>query len=340
MISTSFPLRHKYEDLYVKCFETENPNIINIFNKGIFSGHTILFSEEPNIIGKYFLKSQYKCNYILVNRMVNVSLDGERSEVEFFESKLSNGNIGHIEFDFLTYPKNKVYFILEEVVEPIVKTGDIGKMITSCGEDTSKIIYFKNLDVIIASLSDDKILNKMICWLEKYCLNNVFLMTFYNYNNNVAKHLVNHCNTIRIPRISNKGNINKSEIETWLKRHVDLEKNINNYRDPRSFLGFRYYMRLLVDEEYYEIFYEFIKDLMKTTKESDKYDVIRDFLIVWLQSGKNHKELMNELVYYVGKIKNQKLKMKLLEEIAKKAVGLENSKKIVYYLENILSLFI
>jgi hypothetical protein len=49
---------------------------------------------------------------------------------------------------------------------------------------------------------------------------------------------------------------------------------------------------------------------------------------------------MNELVYYVGKIKNQKLKMKLLEEIAKKAVGLENSKKIVYYLENILSLFI
>jgi hypothetical protein len=340
MSSTSFPLKDKYEDLYIQCFKNENPNMIDIFNKDIFSVHTILFCEEPNVIGKYFLKSQYKCDYTLVNRMVNVSLDGERSEVEFFESKLNNGNIGHIEFDFLTYPKNKVYYILEEVVEPIVKTGDIGKMIISSGEDKSKIIYLKNLDVIIASLSDDKILNKMICWLEKYCINNVFLMTFYNYNNNVAKHLINHCNTLRIPKISNMDNTNKSEIEVWLKKNVNLKRDINNYREPKSFLGFRYYMRFLVNEEYYEIFYEFIKELMETQGESNKYDVIRDFLIVWLQSGKNHKELMNELIYYLGKIRDKKLKMRLLSEIAKRAVGLENSKKIVYHLENILSVFI
>lgn len=343
MTLNSFKLSKQYENLYIECLTKENEDILEKFSKNLICGHVIIFSEEPNILGKYFLKNQYKSEYELVSRVINISLDGDKTEVEFFESKLKNGNIGHIEFDFLLYPKNKIFYIFEEVIEPIVKTGDIGKIMEN-NTNISKILYFKNLDVILASLSDDKIYNKVINWLEKYNINNNFLLTFYYYNQSIATQIKTHCCQIRIPRIHNKQKEIKGIIEKWLLKYVEITKDIDLYRKPTSFLGFKYYMRYLVDEDYYELFYDFMSDLCisrdKQGVESKQYDLIRDFLIVWLQSGKNHRELLYEITYYVGFIKNKGLKMRLISEISRKSIGIENSKKLMYYLENILSVFI
>lgn len=325
-------LSKEYEELYIDCFFSNKNTLEKVKNKLLKENHLVLYSEEPSIIGRYYLQNYYNSKYFLEQRIVNVNLDGDNMDVEFHEAKLENGEIGHIEFDFLLYTKSKIYYILDKVVEPIIQTGDIGKILDNT-DDSSKLIYIKNLDVILNTLSDDKTKKKIICWLEKYLKTTRFFFTFYSYSNNITSQIANYCFIIRFPKLIE---INNKKLEEWLLKYVGIEKKIHDLRNVETFIGFRYYLRYLVDEGYYSIYEELMSDLSKEKIEKNKYILIRNFLIQWLQSGKNYRELLGEIMNYI----TDNNKVDLLLEIAIRSAGLENSKKIMYHLESILSILL
>ncbi len=333
-------LSNEFEVLYLECLEKEYPFIVKKLKMPFLKeNHITIYAEEPSSIGKFFLQSQYDTEFTLEQRMINVTLDGDNMDVEFFESKLKNGKIGHFEFDFLMYPRNKIFYILDKVIEPMIQTGDIGKILDSNGEGT-KIIYIKNLDVVLNSLSDDKVEKKLLSWLERYVETTRFLFTFYNYNGNITSKIINYCNTLRVPRLLNRDDCIKEIVTVWLKKNINENACMEEERNIISFLSFRCYLRYLVNNEYYDTFYTMMNDIIKEKAVKNRYNIIRTFLIGWLQSGKNYRELMNELNYYIGNIQDDKIRDTFIEEIARRSTGLENSKKIMYHLENILSIFI
>ncbi len=333
-------LASEFEELYIDCFKKENIVINDRLKlKLIEENHVIIYSEEPNILGKYFLENQYNSKYSLEQRIVNVNLDGDNMDIEFYEAKPKNGKVGHIEFDFLMYQKNKIYYILDKVIEPVIQTGDIGKLLDD-EQSKNKIIYLKNLDLILGSLSDDKVERKVLSWLEKYIHTTRFLLSFYTYSNNTTKKLMDYSFTLRVPRLLNKENMFDKQIEEWIKINMNQEVELKKLRNVGTFLGFRYYLRYVINNEYYGILYSFLEDIEKETQIKNKYLLIRSFLISWLQSGKKYRELLSELGYLVTQIKHTGLKIRLIDEIAKRSNGLENSKKIMYHLENVLSIFV
>lgn len=326
----------EFEKFYLDSFKKEYSEYVKRLEiKMLEENHVILYGEEPNVIGKFFLKNQHKSDYVLEQRVVTANLDGDNMDIEFYEAKLKNGKVGHIEFDFLGFQKNKVYYILDKVIEPVIETSDIGKLLDE-NEAKSKIVYLKNLDVILPNLSDDKVEKKILSWLEKHVYTTRFLFTFYSYNNNTTNKFVNYCNTIRIPKIRK---LDLQDVRYWLKKVFNIEKELST-RTLDSFLGVRYYLRYMIDDEYYDSFYELIDQIHKESNVKNRYLLVRAFLIGWLQSGKNYRELIHEIVNYICKIKNSKLREKMISEVNRRSCGLENSKKIMYHLENVLSIFI
>lgn len=327
----------EFEKLYMDCFKIEYETFINRLNIPIIGeNHIIIYSEEPNIIGKYFLRSQHKSDYKLEQRVIHANLDGDNMDVEFYEAKLKNGKVGHIEFDFLQYQKNKIYYILDKVIEPVIETKDIGKILDE-NEQTSKLVYIKNLDVILSTLSDDKVEKKILCWLEKHIDTTKFLFTLNGNSINNTRKFINYSYTIRLPKIKI---VNHEMINNWLETIFGIKVNSELKRSNHTFVGFRYYLRYLVDDQYYVSIYKLMDEIHKQNNIKDRYLLVRDFLIGWLQSGKNHKELLREIIYIISNVKHKRLREKLIAEVARRSTGLENSKKIIYHLENVLSVFV
>ena len=113
------------------------------------------------------------------------------------------------------------------------------------------------------------------------------------------KDLSNYCFRIRINVIRNSINTNKL-VESWISKNYKLDKKIDTLRNIHTFLSFRYFMRFLVIEEYYDSLYKLIEYLIKDKDTSkNKFLSIRQFIIQWLQEGKNHIELIHEITNYI-----------------------------------------
>jgi hypothetical protein len=330
-----------YDELFLECFNEQNTDAIEKFkNKLIFYNHIILFNEEPNIIAKYFLELQYESKYILESRIINANLDGEYTDVEFFESRFKNGSVGHIEFDMNSYIRNKVFYVMDKVIQPMIETLDIGKIIDDRLEK-KKIIYLKNLDMVLKNTNDDKIIRKLINWLDRYASTTNFLFSFSIGFSGLSKEICNYSIPIRTLRVINTISTN-DRIEKWLKKNYNIDIILDEERDIKSFLSFRYFMRHLIYSGYYDELYKII-DYLRSSKDNPKciFIKIRDFIIEWLQEGKNHNELLHEIVYYINYLDiSDNLKIRYINELCNRSKYIENSKKIIYHLENILTTFI
>ncbi len=330
-----------FNNLFIQCFKETNIDILYKFdNKLIFYHHILLYNEEPNLIAKLFLEKQYGSTYSLETRTVNANLDGEYTDVEFFEAHFKNGSIGHLEFDMASYTRNQVYYIMDKVIQPMIETLDISKLIDDRLEK-KKIIFLKNMDLVLRNTNDDKIIRKLINWLEKHIETTNFLFSFNIGFSNISKEINNYSLTIKTNRVINNPNVN-TIIEKWLLENYSINKNLIEIRDISTFLGFRYYMRHLVIEEYYDNLYSLIEQLRSPSIDNKKKFIkIRDFIISWLQEGKNHNELLHEIIHYISNMKiSEKLMSRYITDLANRSIYIENSKKIIYHLENILSTFI
>jgi hypothetical protein len=329
-----------YNELFLECFKEHNPEVIHKWKtlKLMTYQHILLCSEESNIVARLFLELQYKSTYSLEVRTVNANLDGEYTDVEFFESKLKSGEIGHFEFDMNSYNRNQVYYIMDKVIQPIIETFDVSKIINSKTE-RKKIVFFKNMDMVLRNTNDDKILRKLINWLEKYIETTNFLFSFQNGSSKIFKEIVNYCLRIRINSIKNTPDTNKL-IEKWLEKNYQMDKEIYTLRPIQSFLSFRYYMRFLVIEDYYTSLYTLIDELINSKIDNkNKFISIRFFIIEWLQEGKNNNELIHEVTNYICNMPENQVNRYLLDA-ANRSTYIESSKKIIYHLENLLCTFI
>ena len=330
-----------FNNLFIECFKETNTDILVKFDiRLIFYQHILLYNEEPNLIAKIFLEKQYGSTYSLETRTVNANLDGEYTDVEFFEAHFKNGSIGHLEFDMVSYSRNQVYYIMDKVIQPMIETLDISKLIDDRLEK-KKIIFLKNIDLVLRNTNDDKIIRKLINWLEKHIETTNFLFSFNIGFSSISKELNNYCLTIKTNRIVNTSGVN-TNIEKWLIENYNITKNLNEIRDISTFLSFRYFMRHLVIKDYYDSLYNVIEQLRSSSIENrKKFIKIRDFIIEWLQEGKNHNELLHEIIHYISNMKiSEKLMSRYITDLANRSIYIENSKKIIYHLENILSTFI
>jgi len=329
-----------YNELFLECFKEHNVDMIKRWNtlRLISFQHFLMCSEEPNLVAKLFLEIQYKSTYSLEPRTVNVSLDGEYTDVEFFESKLKSGEIGHFEFDMNSYNRNQVYYIMDSVIQPIIETFDVSKIINSTSE-RKKVVFFKNMDMVLRNTNDDKILRKLINCLEKYNETTNFLFSFQNGCTKIFREISNYCLRTQINTIKNTPDTNE-RIQKWLHTNYQLDKKIDTLRPIKSFLSFRYCMRFLVIEDYYSSLYTLIDELINSKiDEKSKFVKIRLFIIEWLQEGKNHNELIHEITNYIC---NMPLNIvnRYLVDAANRSTYIESSKKIIYHLENLLCTFI
>ncbi len=330
-----------YEKLYIECFEENNPGILEIFNKPLLAlNSVIIFSEESNIIAKLFLEHQHGCQYILEPRMVNVNLDGEYTDVDFFEARLKNGHVGHLEFDMNSYPRNKVFYVMDKLIQPMIETFDIGKMM-DIKLDKKKVVFLKNLDMVLKNTIDEKIFKKVTNWLEKYGEAVTFLFSFNGSTGKISEGILSYSIPIRVRKVLNSDSVN-SRVEKWLLDNYNLVKNIREERELITFCGFRYFIRSLIIEDYYTELYRLI-DRLRCENRSDKVHIndIRDVIIEWLQEGKNHYELVHEILYHVGQLDiSTILKNRYIGELANRGKYVDNSKKIIYHLESLLMTFI
>ena len=330
-----------FNKLFIECFKEHNKAALEIFdNKLIFYNHIILFNEEPNIIAKYFLEKQYGSEYVLESRTVNANLDGEYMDVEFFESRFKNGSVGHIEFDMNSYPRTKVFYVMDKVIQPMIETLDIGKIMDTRLEK-KKIVFMKNLDMVLKNTNDDKIIRKFVNWLDRYAETTNFLISCNIGFSVLTREIRDYSIPITTIKVMNTPCI-EAKIEKWLLDNYNIVKELKSERDIRSFLSFRYFMRSLVYETYYDNLYELI-DTLICVKEpiKNKFIKIRDFIIEWLQENKNHNELIHEILYYISILDiSDNRKIKYINDLANRAKHTENSKKIIYHLENILSTFL
>jgi hypothetical protein len=329
-----------YEKLYLECFRETNSHVIEIFNKKLLTDNSvIIFSEESNIIARLFLESQHGCEYVLEPRMVNVNLDGEYTDVDFFEARLKNGHIGHLEFDMNSYPRNKVFYVMDKLVQPMIETFDIGKMMDT-KLDKKKVVFLKNLDMVMKNTIDEKIFKKVTNWLEKYGEAVTFLFSFNLCTSKISEGICSYCIPIRIKKIVNSDSIN-CRVEKWILDNYNLVKDISSYRDIITFYGFRFFIRSFIIEDYYTELYRLI-DRLRNENRTDKINIndIRDVIIEWLQEGKNHNELVHEVIYYVSVLEiSNTLKIRYINELASRGKYLDNSKKIIYHLESLLMTF-
>jgi hypothetical protein len=329
-----------YNELFLECFKEHNVDIIQRWTtlKLISFQNVLICSEESNIVARLFLETQYKSTYSLESRIVNVSLDGEYTDVEFFESKLKSGEIGHFEFDMNSYNRNQVYYIMDSVIKPIIETFDVSKIISSTSE-RKKVVFFKNMDIVLRNTNDDKVLRKLINWLEKYNETTNFLFSFQNGCTKIFRELSNYCLRTRINTIKNTPDTNE-RIQKWLQTHYQLDTKIDALRPIKTFLSFRYFMRFLVIEDYYSSLYTLIDELINSKiDEKSKFVKIRHFIIEWLQEGKNHNELIHEITNYICNMPPNQIN-RYLVDAANRSTYIESSKKIIYHLENLLCTFI
>ena len=329
-----------YNELFLECFKEHNVDMLQKWSTISFISyqHILMCSEEPNIVAKLFLETQYKSKYHLESRIVNVSLDGEYTDVEFFESKLNNGEIGHFEFDMNSYNRNQIYYIMDSVIQPIIQTFDVSKIISSKLE-RRKIVFFRNMDLVLRNTNDDKILRKIINWLEKYNESTNFLFSFQMGYTKIFKEFSNYCRRLLINSIKNSFETNQ-RIEKWLSKNYKLDKKIDTFRSITSFLSFRFYMRSLVIENYYTSLYTLIDELIYSKIDTrNKFIKIRYFIIEWLQEGKNHSELIHEVTNYICNMPSNVIN-RYLVDAANRSIYIESSKKIIYHLENLLCTFI
>jgi len=331
----------QYQQLFLECFKEKNEKAVEICNIPlIFYQHVLLYNEEPNILAKYFLEKQYGSTYTLIPRTVNANLDGEYTDVEFFETSFKNGVIGHIEFDMFSYTRSQVYYVMDSVIQPMIETFDISKMMdTVCGK--KKVIFLKNMDLVLRNANDDKIIRKLVTWLEKYIETTIFLFSFIPGFSKISEELTSYCFRLKTNRITNSPSIN-SNIQQWVLKEYGQTKDIASLRSIASCMNFRCFMRYVVVNGYYERLHEIIEELRNPKLEQNKKFIsIRGFIIEWLQEGKNHNELVHEVTNYVytSSISEEQQKRYIIE-LANRSCYIENSKKIIYHLENILSSFI
>jgi hypothetical protein len=329
-----------YEKLYIDCFMESNPGILELFNKPLLSlNSVIIFSEESNLVAKIFLENQHRCEYILEPRMVNVNLDGEYTDVDFFEARLKNGHVGHLEFDINSYPRNKVFYVMDKLIQPMIETFDIGKMMDT-KLDKKKVVFLKNLDMVLKNTIDEKIFKKVTNWLEKYGEAVTFLFSFNICTSKIAEGICSYSIPIRVKKVINTEYVN-SKVEKWLLSNYNLVKNLQEERELITFYGFRYFIRSLIIEDYYSELYLLI-DRLRNENRSDKVHIndIRDVIIEWLQEGKNHYELVHEILYYIKTLDIPTLlKIRYINELANRGKYVDNSKKIIYHLESLLMTF-
>jgi hypothetical protein len=330
-----------YNELFLQCFKEQNIEAERRFKiKLIFYNHVIIYNEEPNIVAKYFLENQYDSTYTLESRSVNVNLDGDYTDVEFFESRLKNGSVGHIEFDMNSYSRSKIYYVMDKVIQPMIETQDIGKIMDTRLEKR-KILFLKNLDMVLKNTNDDKIIKKITNWLDRYVETTNFLFSFNLGFTALSRTITSRMIPIGTLKIKNSSEVN-NRVQNWILTNYNVSKNIDDERDIRSFYGFRYFIRYLIIEEYYSDLYELIDNLRNPKWENKKkFMAIRDTIIYWLQEGKNHNELIHEIMFYINYLDiPDKLKIRYIHDLSSRAKYTENSKKIIYHLENALSTFI
>lgn len=336
-------LEPEYNKLFLECFKVQNPNMVEIFRQKILClTHVILYSEEPNLVARYFLERQLYggAPYTLESRVVNANIDGEYMDVEFFES-----GGGHLEFDINSYPKTKVFYILEKVVQPMIETLDVGKIMDETKQEKKKTIFLRNFDMLLRVSSDDKIINKVVNWLEKYASTTNFLFAFQMGFGQLSKEICQYALPLRTHRVVNGGAI-ESIILNW----APLKKRMPTV-PPRpivSFVGFRYYMRYLMDPTYYDALHVLLRELTTTTPTPlakttyiQKQVKIRAFILEWLQEGRTHNEMLKEIMYFVSSLSvSAEQRTHYIQELADRAKYIEQSKKIIYHLENVLATFL
>jgi hypothetical protein len=330
-----------YNELFLECFREQNPDVVEKFDMKLISlNHIIIFNEEPNIIARFFLEKQYGSRYSLETRTVNVNLDGEYTDVDFFEARFKNGSVGHLEFDMNSYSRNKVFYVMDKVIQPMIETQDIGKIMDSRTE-RKKIVFLKNLDMVLKNTNDDKVIKKVTNWLDRYADTTNFLFSFNLGFTTVSKSIISHSIRINTIKIGNTPETN-TRVEKWILENYNIVKDISEERDIRSFYAFRYFIRYTIIDNYYSDLYELIDNLRCPKWDTKKkFMAIRDTIIYWLQEGKNHNELIHEIIFYINYLDiPERLKIRYIGDLANRARFTENSKKIIYHLENALSTFI
>ena len=350
-------LEPEYNTLFLECFKVQNPSLVETFRQKILSlGHVILYSEEPNLVARYFLEQQFGgASYVLESRVVNANIDGEYMDVEFFESHTVGAGApvnSHLEFDMNSYPKTKVFYILEKVVQPMIETLDVGKIMDETRQEKKKIIFLRNFDMLLRVTSDDKIINKVVNWLEKYASTTNFLFAFQMGFGQLSKEICQYALPLRAHRV-----VDGTAVENLILNWAPLKKKRllaaptptptpHRRRPIVSFAGFRYYMRYLMDPTYYDTLHVLLSDLTTAAAASQKFSQIqklmkiRAFILEWLQEGKTHNEMLKETLHFVSSKTPPQKKHYYIQELADRAKYIEQSKKIIYHLENVLATFL
>lgn len=339
-------MEEAYNNLFLTCFKIQNAFVQEaLAQKLMQQTHVILFTEEPNVVAKYFLEQQYDSPYTLEPRVINANIDGEYMDVDFFESRLTNGAmVGHLEFDMNSYTKTKVYYIMEKVIQPMIETLDIGKVMDTGTENKKKIIFLKNFDMVMRVTTDDKIINKVIHWLEKHACTTNFLFSFQMGFAQLSKQICHYALPLRTHRIVDSPAI-EHVVGGWLKEHYPGAADAASRRRPIvSFGSFRYYMRHLIMPKYYESLHTLISSLFQakaTLTDVQKLVKIRAFVLDWLQDGKTHNELLKETRHVITTAPywSEETKKQLVLQVAERAKYIEKSKKVIYHLENVLAIF-
>jgi hypothetical protein len=337
-------LESEYNKLFLECFKVQNPTVVEMFQQKILClGHVILYSEEPNLVARYFLEQQYEAPYVLEPRVVNANIDGEYMDVEFFESHAARAPLNsHLEFDMNSYPKTKVFYILEKVVQPMIETLDVAKIMDETRQEKKKIIFLRNFDMLLRVSSDDKIINKVVNWLEKYASTTNFLFAFQMGFGQLSKEICQYALPLRAHRV-----VNSTAVEQLILNWAPLKKKMAAPAFTRSivsFAGFRYFLRHLMDPTYYDTLHALLNDLTVPGKEeTQKLLKIRSFILEWLQEGKTHNEMLKEILHYVVSATTtttEAQRVYYVQELADRAKYIEQSKKIIYHLENVLATFL
>lgn len=338
-------MEEAYNRLFLTCFKRQNASVQEVLaQKLMLQTHVILFTEEPNVVATYFLEQQYESSYTLEPRVINANIDGEYMDVDFFESRLTNGAmVGHLEFDMNSYTKTKVYYIMEKVIQPMIETLDIGKVMDAGAENKKKIIFLKNFDMVLRVTTDDKIINKVIHWLEKHACTTNFLFSFQMGFAQLSKEICHYALPLRTHRIVNSPAMDQI-ISAWVQEHYSSLSSSSSVRPIVSFGSFRYYMRHLILPTYYDSLHALILLICnnaKTLTDVQKLVKIRAFVLDWLQDGKTHNELLKETLYIIRTAPHwsEDTKKELLYQVAERAKYIEKSKKVIYHLENVLAAF-
>jgi hypothetical protein len=66
---------------------------------------------------------------------------------------------------------------MDKLIQPMIETFDIGKMMDT-KLDKKKVVFLKNLDMVLKNTIDEKIFKKVTNWLEKYGEAVTFLFSF------------------------------------------------------------------------------------------------------------------------------------------------------------------